>query len=90
MSGAVLFFAGWAGLSVIVVAVAVAVRARQNFDALGPGTRRSVRRGCLCSRRANLGGWREAVTGTSILARRCPVIAHHAPARARMYNYLDE
>jgi hypothetical protein len=86
IAGWALFALGWVGLSVIVVAPVVVGRAVRYFDREGPGTRNALRSGCRCSPWKNWGGWREALTGTSILARRCPIIRHHPEVRRRMYN----
>jgi hypothetical protein len=81
----VLFLLGWLGLSFGVLAVVVVLRARHEVDPMGPGTRRAKRCGCTCSLWKNCFGWREAVTGTSYLARGCPVMAHHPEVRRRMF-----
>lgn len=81
-----LFVVGWVGLSGTVFGVAAVCRARGVRDPLGPGTRGARRAGCACSVWRNWFGWREAFTDSSVLARRCPVIAHHPDVRRRMYS----
>jgi hypothetical protein len=81
-----LFASGVVGGTGLGVGIASWMRVREDGDPLAPGTRLSQARGCLCSRRRNWGGVREALTGRAVLTVGCPVLAHHPAARERMYS----
>lgn len=83
------FVVGLVVIPAVMVCVGVVVRARRGSSDLSPGSKAARRLGCVCSRRRNLWGHREALSGVCEVTAGCPVLMHHPDRRRAMYNCGD-